>query len=197
MPTPPSLPTILSSPTAAALWQLRSELLELELPESSGLWTLLDRFHGYLDGLETTASSRDYSELASKLDISAISGVILEQLAEKGEASEQALRLLSGILSEGLMALATRQHVRAWEGELGAHYRHAAWFLYEQLWHWTQRLKPELPPDERRQLLELLLAPIHSAATSGMQKAVLIGRLFQIVLVGLLSELIPDLELGV
>jgi hypothetical protein len=181
-------------PTAAALWQLRSELLELELPRSSELWALLERFHGFLDGLETTASSRDYSELASKLDIGAISGVILEQLAEKGEASEQALRLLSGILSEGLMALATRQHVRAWEGELSAHYRNAAWFLYQQLWHWTRQLKPDLAADERRQLLDLLLAPIRSDETSGIQKAVLIGRLFQFLLVGMLSELIPDLE---
>jgi hypothetical protein len=196
MPTPPSLATVLASPTAATLWQLRSELLELELPESPDLWTLLDRFHGFLDGLETTASSRDYSELASKLDISAISGVILEHLAEKGEASAQALRLLSGTVSEGLMALATRQHVRAWEGELAAHYRSAAWFLYEQLWHWTRQLKPELEPAERRQLLDLLLAPIHSGETSGLQKAVLVGRLFQILLIGMLSDLIPDLALA-
>ena len=41
---------------------------------------------------------------------SAISGVILERLAEAGDSSEMAMGLLSGALTQRLMVLATRQH---------------------------------------------------------------------------------------
>jgi hypothetical protein len=190
-----ALAAVLSAPSASDLWRLRCELLEAGTSKDSKVWSLLDRFHEFLERLETTSSSRDYSNLASKLDIGAISGVILERLAERGEASEQALRLLSGITSEGLMALATRQHVRAWESELDAVYRAAAWYLYEQLWHWTSLVKPELDATQRRQLLDLLVAPIRSSETTGTQKAVLVGRLFQILLIGAMSAEMPDLEL--
>ncbi len=191
-----ALAIVLSAPTSADLWQLRAELLERGTPAAAQVWPLLAEFHAFVDRLETATSSRDYSELASKLDISAVSGVILEHLVERGQPSEQALRLLSGIMSEGLMALATRQHVRAWEGELAAVYRGAAWTLYERLWRWTEQLKPELDPAERRQLLELLMAPIRSPDTSGIQKAVLIGRLFQILLLAQLVADVPGLDIN-
>jgi len=79
------------------------------------------------------------------------------------------------------MALATRQHVRAWEGELESVYSTAAWYLYGALWHWAAELKPELGSEERRQLLDKLLAPVLEPSTPGAVKAVLLGRLFQAV----------------
>jgi hypothetical protein len=122
------------------------------------------------------------------LDIGALGGVFLEQVLEQKNPTELSLRLFSGMLSEGLMVLATRQHVKAWEGELDAVYRGAAWFLYQELWRWALELKPELPARERRRLLDQLLEPIHAEATSGLEKAVLLGRLFQILLVSYLSR---------
>ncbi len=138
----------------------------------------------FLDQVATRISSREYSELASKLDVGAVGGVVLAQVLEAEDDRELGLKLLTAVVSEGLMVLATRQHVRAWEGELAAVYRNAAWVLYPELWHWTVGLKPDLPALDRRKLLDDLLGPVHSDATSGFHKAILVGALFQDLLIG-------------
>jgi hypothetical protein len=191
-----SLAVVLASPSADALWRLRADLLEAGLPSESAAWPLVFDFHDFLDRLATDTSSRDYSQLASKLDISAISGVIVERLAERGDESDRALRLLAGIVSEGLMALATRQHVKAWAGEIDAVYRSAAWDLYGHLWHWSEARTPDLPVIERRRLLDQLIEPARSKQTSNIQKAMLIGRLYQVLLLSSLTEDLPDLDLS-
>jgi len=185
-----SLAAVLSSPTPSAVFDLRSHLLELDVADDARIWPLLESFHGFLDRLETGTTSRDYSQLASKLDIGAISGVILEHLTEDAEPPERAMRLLSGALSEGLMALATRQHVRAWEGELAAVYRDAVWFLYEQMWRWTRRRTPDLEPPERRRLMDALFEPLRSCETPADHRAILIGRLFQLLIKEAVGELV-------
>jgi hypothetical protein len=177
-----TLGRVLRRPAAADLWHLRAELLVAGLPADSRAWAVIDEFRGFLDRLATSTSSREYSHLASKLDISAVGGVVLEQLLEIKDAQELALRLLTGLVSEGLMVLATRQHVKAWEGELDAVYADAAWFLYGELWHWAERSKPDLAAGERRRLLDALLAPVREVETPGFQKAVIVGLLFQVLL---------------
>jgi hypothetical protein len=141
-----TLGQVLRNPTAADLWRLRAELLVAGLPRDSRAWAVIDEFRAFLDQLVTSTSSREYSHLASKLDISAVGGVVLEQLLEIKDAQELALRLLTGLLSEGLMVLGTRQHVKAWEGELDAVYANAAWFGAAC---WTSSLprcaRPRLP----------------------------------------------------
>jgi hypothetical protein len=112
----------------------------------------------------------------------------LEQVLESDEGQDLAMRLFTGLLSEGMMVLATRQHVKAWEGELAAVYRGAAWFLYEELWRWAEARKPELPASRRRILLDQLLAPVHSDETGGFAKAILLGLLFQLLLLSYLSD---------
>jgi hypothetical protein len=182
MPVKQALAAVLSAPTSVAVRRLRGELLEDGVPEDSRAWRLLEEFHRFLDRLETGTSSREHSNLASKLDIGAISGVILEHLAEDTEPSERAMRLLSGAVSEGLMALATRQHVRAWEGELASIHTEAAWFLYGELWEWTRRRTPELSSTERRRLLDTLLGPLHTPDTPPIQRTILTLSLFLILL---------------
>lgn len=183
MPPQDSLALMLAAPSAETLWRLRADLLAAGTPPDSRLLTLLADFHDYLDRLATGMSSRDYSNLASKLDISAISGVILERLGEASESSSAlALELLSGAVSEGLMVLATRQHVRAWEGELASVHRGAAWVLYDELWRWTTDRRPDLGGSERRALLDELMAPILDPDSSGLLKAALICRLFQLLI---------------
>jgi hypothetical protein len=177
-----SLTKVLSAPTAADLWQLRADLLEAGADPRSRVWSVLDEFHDFLDRIATTSSSRECSHLASKMDISAVGGVILEQVLDSEDADALAERLFSGLVSEGLMVAATRQHVKAWEGELAAVYRSAAWFLYGELWQWSCGRQPDLSPEQRRELIERLLAPVHAADTPGSHKAVLLGLLFQILL---------------
>jgi hypothetical protein len=182
-PVRETLGRVLRNPTSDGLWRLRAELLVANLPPHARTWAVIDEFRAFLDRLATSTSSREYSHLASKLDIGAVGGVVLEQLLEIEDAQELALRLLTGLLSEGLMVLATRQHVKAWEGELDAVYANATWFLYGELWHWAERSKPDLAPRERRRLLDALLAPVRQAATPGFQKAVIVGLLFQVLLI--------------
>jgi hypothetical protein len=182
MPLPESRMLVLAAPSAETLWRLRGDLLESGTPPHPRLLSLLGAFHDYLDRLATGLSSRDYSNLASKLDIAAISGVILERLAEEGSSSSLALNLVSGAISEGLMVLATRQHVRAWEGELAAVHRSAAWVLYDELWRWTTDRNPDIPSAERRALLDELMSPVLAADSPALVKAALICRLFQLLI---------------
>jgi hypothetical protein len=177
-----SLAALVTEPSPEGLWQLRGDLLAAGVDANAALLRTIGAFSEYLDRVRTGVASRDFSHLASKLDISAISGVILERLAEAGESSELAMGILSGALSEGLMVLATRQHVRAWEGELGAVHRAAGWILYDELWRWSAALTPELPPERRRAHLDALMDPINDPRTSGLVKAAAICRLFQIVI---------------
>jgi hypothetical protein len=179
---------VVTDPSAEALWSLRADLLQAGVPAPAPVWPVLEAFHGFLEQVATSMSSRDLSQLASKMDISAISGVLVERMLSTEDSRELAQSLLAGMLSEGLMALATRQHVRAWEGELDAHYRHAAWFLYGALWQWTAELRPEIGAEERRRLLDRLLAPARDPGTRGLVKAALVGRLFQVLLLARLAE---------
>ncbi len=179
-----ALAAVLSSPDPRDLWNLRAELLEADVPHDARVFVVLDEFRGFLDQVATRMSSREYSELASKLDVGAVGGVVLAQVLEAEDDRELGLKLLTAVVSEGLMVLATRQHVRAWEGELAAVYRNAAWVLYPELWHWTVELKPDLPASDRSKLLDDLLGPVHSDATSGFHKAILVGVLFQVLLIG-------------
>ena len=187
MSVPEALAAALRSPTAEAVWRLRAELLAEQIPPDSRVFHLLGEYHRFLDQIARATTSRDYSDLASKLDIGSISGVIVERLLEPRSARELAMALLTGALSEGLMVLATRQHVKAWEQGLESVYRDAAWFLYEELWRWAEERKPELPPRERRRLLDGLLRPVFAREGAGVSKALLLGRLFQLLLVSYLA----------
>jgi len=194
---PVSLARVLSSPTPAELWNLRADLLEAGVDEGAEVWAVIGEFHDFLDRLATGTSSRNFSELASRMDVSAVSGVLLEQLLERHDARDLAVRVLSGVLSEGLMVLATRQHVRAWQGELAAVFRGAAWYLYGAMWRWAEGLRPELGAGDRRHLLDRLFAPLLEPGSPEAVQAVLVGRLFQILLVSHLAAAlrkVPDLQ---
>ena len=188
-----SLTAVLTDPTASGLWPLRADLLEAELPEGSRLWELICQYQHFLDQLSSCMTSRHYSDLASKLDIGSVSGVIMERLLEPQGARELAVSLLTGALSEGLMVAATRQHVRAWEQGIVAYVKRTAWFLYDEVWRWSEEMKPDLPAAERRRQLDELFKPVHSRDVDCVCKAAFLGLLFQILLVSRLSDVIAQL----
>jgi hypothetical protein len=139
------------------------------------------QFHAYLCELESKISARDLSELASRLDIGAVGMVAIENLiANKDDKLWQ--RLLMGGLGEGLMVAASRQYVRAWQVETGLVHRNAAWYLARVLWQMSQELQPGLPDDQRWQIVQSLLAPAHDADVPAEAKALLLGRIFQLLL---------------
>jgi hypothetical protein len=174
------------------LWRLRGELLAGGLSVDAPALRVLGKYYRYLTRLETNTDSRRFSELASVLDISALAGVFLQDLLCSPDPGKKAHYLLSGALGEGLMVLATRQHVKAWESEEEAGFRDAAWGLYEELWRWSEAHNPDLPPEDRRSLLDVLLAKVVSDDTSALERAVLLGRLYQLLLATYLAGDLAD-----
>lgn len=183
-----ALRQVLTSPTPEAVWELGADLLERGEPSSSPLMAIIGEFHAFLDRFATSTSSRDLNHLASKLDIGAVGGVVLEQLFEGCEPRDLAMRVLTGGISEGLMVLASRQYVRAQEGELAELFRLTAWTLYQFLWQWTTEANPEFGAADRRRLLGEILTPLRGSETPVEVKAVLTGRLFQVLVLAHLAD---------
>ncbi len=186
-----SLLSVLKNSTAADLWKLRSDLLEAGLSYGDRVWNVMEKYQHFLEQLASCMTSRYHSDLASKLDIGSISGVVLERVLEPQGGRELALSLLAGALSEGLMVAATRQHVKAWEEGIASYIKSTAWYLYGELWWWTQEVNPGLPAAERRRQLDALFAPVFEPAQECSHQAVLLGLLFQILLLGRISGALP------
>jgi hypothetical protein len=188
MHLPKSVAAVLREPSTATIWELRGELLAAGLDPEAKPFELLSEFHRFLDRIATGAASRDHSERASMMEVAALGGVVASDLAEAADPVDRARRLLAGVLTEGLAVLATRQHVKAWHGELASVYREAVWYLYGELWRWTSQRKPELDPAERRGLLDQLMAPIGDETFNAAQKTAILCALFQLLLVDVLAE---------
>ena len=183
--------TLLGQPTPAGLWQLRGELLQLGVLPQAAIWSSLDEFSHFLNELVANATAREYSHFASLLDIGAVGGVAVQNLLSQENGGVLWQRMLAGGLSESLMVMAARQYVKAWEEEMAALYRTAAWNLYRALWEVSLALRPELALDARRAHLDDLLAPLHDEQTQGSARAVLIARLYQFLLLIHLREVTP------
>jgi hypothetical protein len=189
MPLPESLAPLLRAPTAALVWELRTDLLARGLGPDHAAFRLLAELHRFLDRLETGTASRDHSERASMMDIGSFGGVVASELVEAEDAGELARRLLAGAMTEGLAVLATRQHVSAWRGELASVYRETAWFLFDELWRWAARRKPELDAGERRRLIDELLAPARDEnATNNNRGRMVLCSLLLLLLVDALAD---------
>ena len=192
MRLPQSLHALLHEPSAATVWELRGDLLGLGLTPDAKPFELLAELHRFLDRLATGADSRDHSERASIMEVASISGVVGTDLAEATDAGEWARRLLAAAFTEGLAVLATRQHVKAWRGELDSVYREAAWYLYDELWLWASLRKPDLDPAERRLLLDWLMVPIRDTKVAAEQKTATLCSLFLLLLVDAVAEATAD-----
>jgi hypothetical protein len=146
------------------------------------------RFHLYLSELQSKLSARNYSELASRLDIGAVGAVALENvLANRGEEMWQGL--LMGGLGEILMVAASRQYIKGWQLESDLVHREAAWYLTEALWRASSTAQADVPAEARWQAILSLLAPARAADVAPEAKAVLLGRVFQILMLTLVARL--------
>jgi len=191
-----NLTQILTYPTPDALWTLRADLLALadRLPvRRQGLadWTLqiVRQFYHYLAELRSKMTAREYSQLASRMDMGSVGMLAVQDLLTEREKLLESLFL--GGLSEGLMVLATLQYVKAWEAETALVHDQALWWLYEGLWRLSSEFRPEMAADERRKLIDTLLIPIRSEGTEPTVKIALSVRLFQALLVGSLGWVAP------
>lgn len=187
-----ALQPILSQPTPDALVVLQGALLTHEEQDKAvdRALEIAGRFHAYLSELQSKITARDYSELASRLDIGAVGAVALENIisAEPGSFWQ---RLVLGGVAEGLMVAASRQYIKGWEAETGLVHSQAAWYLGEALWRTSAEMQPDVAADQRWQAIQSLLAPVHSPDVPAPEKAMLLGRIFQVLLLTHLSRLLP------
>ena len=116
-------------------------------------------------------------------------GVAIENLIGGGK-EHLFQRFLLGTVSESLMVAASRQYVKGWQSELHSTHCQAAWFLAGELWRLSGEMQPDLPAEQRWESIKGLLNPARDAQTPNGAKAVLLGWLFQILL---LSRLLPTL----
>jgi hypothetical protein len=179
------LERLLTEPRAADLLALQTRLLVAEAEPGRGeaarrALAVAREFHEYLTELEAKTSAREYSELASMLDIGAVGSVALENLTAAGEMLLQ--RMLVGGLSEVLMVLASRQYVKAWQQEVFPLHMRAVWFLRGELWRLSVTGQPDMSPEARAQLVDRILAPALKNGAADEVRVALVGRLFQILL---------------
>lgn len=177
-----ALAVVLHQPDPAALVGLQEALLANCAGSASReqALSLAGQFHGYLSELNGKLTAREYSQLASWLDISAVGVVAFEELI-KGEMS--GIRdLLIGVLAELLMVSASRQYVKAWDVEARLIHGQATWHLRDALWRLSEEFQPDMPPAARLEAIRSVLAPAVDEQTPPEAKIVLVGRLFQTIL---------------
>ncbi len=188
MDTSQLLERIMKKPSAADLLKLQSVLLTTEegadsprsREQAGAALALLGEFYAYLVTVESKLDAHDYAEIASRMDMGAVGGVVAENVLGSGEKLLE--RVLVGGISEALTVLASRQYVKAFNRELDAFYQQVAWQLRAHLWRISAARRPDLSAADRAVQIESLFAPLDRKDTPGAAKPVLLGRLFQILL---------------
>jgi hypothetical protein len=173
---------IARQPTTDDLWALRGTLLACAQgqPETQLAHEVAREFYLYLSELQSKMNARQYNELASLLDIGAVGFLALQDILL--EEKDLWKNLLLGGVGEGLMVLASRQYVKAWEQELKSLHRRAAWTLYGVLWQMSCQHQPDVATSERQALIEATLAPALDDDTPFGSRMLLLLRLFQTLL---------------
>ncbi len=188
-----SLETVLRRPEPAALMALQEALLAEAPPslERDRCLALAGQFHRYLVELHSKLDARQYSELASWLDIAAVGLVAFEDVI-RGTASNWR-DLLIGLASEGIMAVGSRQYIKAWAVELGPIHEEATWTLREALWRLSEETQPDLTSAQRLAAVRAVL-PASLGQAQQSVKSVVLGRLFQALLLAQASRLLAAHE---
>jgi hypothetical protein len=87
---------------------------------------------------------------------------------------------------------ASRQYIKAWETETGPVHAGAVWYLTEALWRISLKMQPNLEPERRLEIVRALLAPAYDTQVPAPEKAILLGRVYQTLLVVYLTDLLAD-----
>lgn len=182
MPPASELLAAATDPSPENLWRARGALLAAGQPTAAPALEVLDAFHAFLVRWRASSAGARHSERASRLDLAALGGLASEELLAAEDGRELAGRLLGAVLTEGLAYAATRQHVRAWRGEVGALLEETAWCLARLLWEWSVRRRPGLDPAQRAALVERLCAPVRAPEVDPAARSLTATRLFQVIL---------------
>jgi hypothetical protein len=183
------LGSIARKPTADDLWALRGAVLACEEAghDTQLVHRVIREFYSYVSEVQSKISAQRYNELASRLDIASVGVLALQDIMVERE--NLGLSLLLGSFGEGLMILASRQYVKAWEQELRSVHQRAAWVLYDVWWRLSLQYRPDIPGDDRRALIDATIAPARESDLTFEERMLLLLRLFQIALLLLSAPL--------
>lgn len=193
----PILQRILTQPAPADLLSLQGVLLSWEEKADSPLarervstaLSLLEDFYTYLTGLESKLEAHSFAELASKMDMGAVAGVVAENVLGAGQKLLE--RVLVGSFSEALTVLASRQYVKAYNRELEAFFQQVAWRLRAHIWRFSAAKRPKMAPAKRAALIDSLFVPIFEKETPGSTRSIALGCLFQVLLLDAVTSMMP------
>ena len=183
------LSRIAHKPSTDDLWALHGVLLACtaDQPHAQLANEVAREFYLYLSELQSKMTSQQYNELASWMDIGAVGMVALQDiLAERGSFWKN---LLLGGMGESLMALASRQYVKAWKQELQSVQQRTAWNLYGMLWQLSCQQQPDMETSKRQTLIDTALTPLLDENQPFETQVLLVLRLFQAVLLLLATPL--------
>lgn len=142
---------------------------------------LAGELHDFLSELESKLGAKAYSQFASLLDIGAVGAVALETLSDP--ARRRPLSVGLAALGEGLMVLASRQYVKAWQRELGPLADRAVWRCREALWRLSAGRCPDPGPAGRMAAIDSLLAPAADPDIDAEARHAFVARLLQLLVV--------------
>ncbi len=176
------LKRILVEPTPDDVWSLHPHLLASGADEPTR--QLAERFYVYLSGVRSKLTSKQYSFFAAALASGSIGTFAIQDVwrAYTSDREHFVRDVLAGGLAATFEALSTFQHVKAWETEFTTMHDEAGWFLYAALWQVSTEYQPTLPFEQRRALLEQLLAPARDPNMNSAVRMGLIVRVFQVLL---------------
>ncbi len=193
----PILQRILTKPATNDLLALQGILLSweekadapLERERITSALALLEDFYNYLVGLESKLEAHAFAALASKMDMGAVGVVIAGNIRDAGDRVME--RVLMGGVSETLMLLSSRQYIKAFDRDLEAFFLQTAWQLRAHFWRFSAARCPGMAPSERAALIDSLFVPVFYQRASSEAKPILLGCLFQVLLLGSMSGLLP------
>lgn len=187
---------VLRNPQPARLIALQEALLvaqaaapAAEQPAFEQPLQLAGEFYVYLCELQSALTARQFSELASALDIGAVGAVACEHFL--GGEGGGWLDFAAAALSEILMVIASRQYIKAWEAEMRPIHEQATWRLRQAFWRLSVAQQPDQSPAARVAAIQRLLAPALDSALPAASRQVLVGRLFQVLLLVEVGRLLP------
>lgn len=177
---------VLAEPTAANLWELQKQLLEIGGRDADRARRAARAFHGCLRALESKSASRAASRWGAILGTAAVGTTSLPELRDK--QGRELRELVEGALPALLEVGASIQSAQAWEIEARLIYDEFAWFLYEELWDISLAVQPGFAAEERRERIDGVLDPILSADLPDADRAALVVDVFRSVLAARLVQ---------
>ena len=175
-----SFERLLAHPTPDDLWAFHKALLMLDGAGTARARAVVHSFHGCLRSLESKSASRTASRWGAVLGTAAVGSISLPELRDRQEQG------LHGLVELALPAIlevgAALQTAQAWEIEARLIHDEFAWFLDEELWEVSATARPDLAPDERRERIDQVLAPLLDPNLPDTDRAALLVDVFRSVL---------------